>query len=242
MDAFTLRILLLILGIGFLIALFFWELRRAARVPGHGRGTTAPPGKHKREPNLGIGHGEEHAPSARVGAQQQLRSKPLSEADLRDLNGILTNTHAGLLAQVFLVARNGFMSGAAILAAANRHRMFPGRKEIFHRIDEERDPPRTLFSMANLVQPGSFPLKPNPCEAMNAFTTRGIALFTIVRGEPDDIEALDAMLAATKSLARELSAEIEDGQRQPITVKRIELLRQCIINHRTDKHDTQITR
>ncbi|EIC20067.1 cell division protein ZipA [Thiorhodovibrio frisius] len=256
MDATTLRIILLIVGIAFLVALFLWERNRTMRADIARMNGASPRKKEKREPNLGIegeGDGDDWQPgqdasdwdypdapragddssaaATRHASDQHYQETPTGEVDPADIAGIVTNTEKGPVIQVFVVARDGNLSGRDILAAAGRHLLVIGSKDIFHRIDGDPSQPCTLFSMANLVQPGNFPLYPDPNEAMADFETRGIALFTQMHGEYQDIEALDAMLTTAKSLARELTAEIEDAQHRPISVKRIESLRNAVIDY-----------
>ncbi|WPL19321.1 Cell division protein ZipA [Thiorhodovibrio winogradskyi] len=265
MDATTLRIILLIVGIAFLVALYMWERHRKLRSDA-GRLNGASPkvrAREKREPNLGIGDGEEEgdwqpgqeasdrgdpddtpgegdysaATNARNPAatgnneNHEYQEARTGELDPADIAGIVTNTEKGPIIQVFVVAREGSLSGRDILAAASRHFLVAGSKDIFHRIADEPGQTRTLFSMANLVQPGNFPLYPDQDEAMAAFETRGLALFCQMHGKYQDIEALDAMLTTAKSLARELTAEVEDARHRPISVRRIESLRNAVIDY-----------
>lgn len=289
MDAGTLRIILLVIGIGFLVALFFWERHRAARVhderpiSSHARHQAHPQAqaKSKREPRFSVTDEDDWQPGqempdwSRVDSHEadalptdasaentsasdaswnelgdefgvehrnaqrddhwgdewhdRYEERPTGDIDAADIAGIVTDTDEGPIIQIFVVALDGVLSGRDILAAASRHFLIAGRKDIFHRVDGDPSQARTLFSMANLVQPGNFPLYPNPAEGMADFETRGIALFTQMRGEYQDLEALDAMLNTAKSLARELSAEVEDAQHRPISVKRIESLRNAVI-------------
>jgi cell division protein ZipA len=262
MDAATLRIILLVIGIAFLIALFLWELRRSSRMAARRVLGSPLPATAKREPNLGLSGNDQrreiedasawhdHAfdasldPNADpttdgIGSAANRRDdrRPLtttSEAvdiDPADLDGLVTATPSGLIVQLFVVARAGLLSGRDLLVAASRHLLIAGDKDIFHRMDGNPDQPRTLFSMANLVQPGSFPLQPDATTGMAEFETRGIALFTQAQGEAADIEALDALLATAKSLARELNAEVEDARHRAITIKRIESLRALVIGN-----------
>ncbi|MBK5967808.1 MULTISPECIES: cell division protein ZipA C-terminal FtsZ-binding domain-containing protein [Thiorhodovibrio] len=233
MDAATLRIILLVIGIAFLIALFLWENRRKPREDSEGAAVSRASLAGKREPNLGLEEDEEEAlPYRSAEDDADVYEEPLSsDIDPNDLVGILTDTDEAPIVQVFVVAREGELSGRDILAAASRHLLIPGGKDIFHRFDGDPTHPRTLFSMANLVQPGSFPLQPDPNTGMEEFSTLGIAMFTALHGRRQDIEAVDTMLTTAKSLARELEAEVEDADHRPISVKRIESLRSLVITH-----------
>ncbi|MBK1649011.1 cell division protein ZipA C-terminal FtsZ-binding domain-containing protein [Rhabdochromatium marinum] len=255
MDAATLRIILLVIGSAFLVALFFWERHHKAKAQASRKAKSRAHVniESKLEPNLGLDEripaedispeciwydqpaaptSKDKTPQAPATEADPYQEYPSSDIDAADLVGTMTDAEDGPVVQVFLVAHQGRrLSGHDILTAASRHLLIAGKKDIFHRLDGDPQQPRILFSMANLVQPGSFPLRPDPNEGMAEFETRGLALFTQVHGESQDIEALDTMLTTAKSLARELKAEVEDAQHRPITVKRIDSLRTSVLSY-----------
>lgn len=230
MDAATLRLILLACGSAFLIALYFWERRRIVR---SGRADSKDSGVHKprrarirREPNLGLGDDppDEQAPAA------QPLALPAACTDESKLAGIITCHDASLIIQVFLVASQGVLSGLDILATASRHALIPGDRDIFHCYDGDPEQPHWLFSMANLVQPGGFPLHPSLMTGMSQFETRGLTFFTRVSGKPNDLDALDTMLRIADAVALELNAHVEDAHHEPLTVERVESLRTCVLD------------
>jgi cell division protein ZipA len=226
MDAATLRLILLAFGIAFLVALYFWERYRAARAgaadarDSEARHQTS--SRIRREPNLGLE--DETSP------EQALPSPVSNCLDEPKLSGTITRNESGLIIQIFLVASQRVLSGLDILTASSRHALIPGDRDIFHCYDGDPERPHWLFSMANLVQPGHFPLQPSLIAGMSDFETRGLAFFTRVNGQPNDIDALDSMLRTAESLALELNANVEDAHHQPITIERVESLRACILN------------
>lgn len=221
MDAATLRIILLVVGVAFLIGLFLWERRRTAQADLDDEEPFFEPlGAEKREPNLGRYEGLDQSSlfgdePARAGGPPQ-----------GDLTGILTPLDDGAIAQIYIVSQGGVLSGPEILAAAERHQLRPGVQQIFHRLaDAEAADGPALFSMANLVRPGYFPLENAAPDAMEDFETPGIALFTQIRRQDGNRAALDAMLSTAQALAKELAANVEDSHHRTITFERIQALR-----------------
>jgi len=242
MDAVTLRLILIVLGTAFLFWLYRREQRRCARA-GDERDFD-PSVSEKREPMLGLGAApaadDEFVPpasSGRRGATRRKSAKPPPRAETRvephlepapapPPDDDLPNLRAEppqpqapapecLLVQLYLVAREPEgIDGQAILAAAARHRLIAGERDIFHRYDYSGDTPRVLFSMANLVKPGSFPLRN---AGMADFVTPGLAFFAQIEGEPDDLILLDELFDTVTALADELHARIQNEHRKPFS-------------------------
>ncbi|MCG5516019.1 MULTISPECIES: cell division protein ZipA [unclassified Ectothiorhodospira] len=70
----------------------------------------------------------------------------------------------------------------------------------------------TLFSLANMVKPGSF----DP-ETMDVFTTPGVSLFLRLPGPCDPLESFDAMLTCAERLAERLNGQVLDASRSAVT-------------------------
>lgn len=100
-----------------------------------------------------------------------------------------------------------------------------GEMDIFHRFsrDKKRSKKR-LFSVANLVKPGTFDL-----ENMDEFTTPGISMFMPLPGPPDPQEAFKLMLDTARVLATELGAELYDDQHCKLRHQALEHMRERIV-------------
>lgn len=125
-----------------------------------------------------------------------------------------------LLVQLFVVAVDKPFPGDHILAAAERVKMVPGSMDIFHRQATEDNVRAPLFSMANMVKPGSFPL-----DAMDDFETPGLALFTQLTGAPSDLMVYDELLHAARTLAEDLGGDVQERGRLTLTAERAGILR-----------------
>ena len=86
-----------------------------------------------------------------------------------------------------LVRRDGAFSGAAIEKACGATGLVLGDMSIYHRHDWRYR--SVLFSMASMLEPGSFPIG-----EMHGFATPGLSLFTQLPGARDGVEIYDEML------------------------------------------------
>ncbi len=126
--------------------------------------------------------------------------------------------------------------GEALLAELMEQQMKLGAMDIFHRhLDDNGDGP-VLFSMANMVVPGTFSLA-----KMKEFETPGVSLFlslpleiTDENGEYPDglsIRAYDTMASTARALADKLEGELKDENRSVMTQQTIEHGRQRVVEY-----------
>lgn len=111
------------------------------------------------------------------------------------------------------------ISGSELLDAAIKAGLEFGEMNIFHRRQEGESNP--IFSMANLVAPGSF----NPSE-WNLFTTPGVSLFLALPNPLSALHAWDALLATGERISRLLNAEILDDAEAILSRQRIAQIRE----------------
>lgn len=111
---------------------------------------------------------------------------------------------------VFLVAAGGErLVGSRLQALFSRHGLRHGEMGIFHLHDAEG---RVQFSVANLVEPGSF----DPA-TMDTLSTPGIALFLRLPGPTSAEIAFDRMIRIARGMADELEARLLDRQQSTLT-------------------------
>jgi len=111
--------------------------------------------------------------------------------------------------------------GQAIRDAVTRGGFEYGEWQIFHYYSPTHVNAPPLFSLANMVKPGSFDL-----ERMADMTTAGLSLFMVPAGEDEDIVTFDTMLAKTRQLAEALGGEVRDARRSVLTRQAIGLIRE----------------
>jgi len=104
------------------------------------------------------------------------------------------------------------MSGAALLPSLLTLGMKYGEMNIFHRHQDNAGNGAVTFSLANMLNPGSFEL-----DTMETFVTQGVSLFMTLPNATDPFAAFEQMLAAAKQLAVEFSAQLVDDKRNVMT-------------------------
>ena len=125
-----------------------------------------------------------------------------------------------------LVAKAAYFGGSDLMRAAEEVGLEPGEWNIFHRPDDN-PPHRTLFSMASLVEPGSFPFG-----RMEGFSTPGLCLFTQLPGPRDGLAVYSEMLFSAERIAALLDGELQDETHQSLTRDKIERVREEILQHK----------
>ncbi len=226
MDATTLRLILVVIGAVFLIGLYLWETQRATDTTG-ARRVRRPPTRRKQEPSFGR-FGEESVDDAASeygyadeagGAFYGADVEPTPElaVDYEDYGDEEPVAEGGaaaadeLLIQLYITSSGRAFSGEDIVAAADRCKLRPGDMDIFHRTRGDTPDGEPLFSMANLVKPGTFPF-----DDLTEFSSPGLAVFAQFRGEPSDLMVFDEMLDAARIMAELLGGDIRGPQREPL--------------------------
>ena len=111
-------------------------------------------------------------------------------------------------------------AGEDLLAAMEAEGLQHGKYDVFHRLD---DSGATLFSVASMVEPGTFdPLR------MAGESFPGITLFTQFPGDCDSVLAFSALVMSAKNLHEKLGGALQDERGAPLTMHRLERLRQDI--------------
>ena len=111
----------------------------------------------------------------------------------------------------------GFPGDKLVLAlrgAGLRH----GRFGIFHA--HEGDTDNIVFSVANLVEPGTFDLA-----SLTNTRLPGVSMFVVLPATGDSLESLDLMIDAARSLAASLDGELLDEQGSTLSVQRERYIR-----------------
>ncbi len=98
-----------------------------------------------------------------------------------------------------------------------------GSMDIFHRYSDNKGEGALLFSMANMVKPGTFDL-----DAMDEFTTPGVTLFMTLPINADSMQSFDLMADTAQAISQTLGGELKDEQRSVMTRQTLEHCRQRI--------------
>lgn len=116
-------------------------------------------------------------------------------------------------------------NGGELLDALLRCGLRYGDMDIFHRYANVKGEGALLFSMANMVKPGTFDL-----DAMEEFTTPGVSLFMTLPLNADSMQSFELMVDTAKYIAETLGGELKDEQRSVMTRQTIEHARQRILD------------
>lgn len=104
------------------------------------------------------------------------------------------------------------MSGAALLPTLITLGMKYGEMNIFHRHQDNAGNGKVTFSLANMMNPGTFNL-----DVFESFSTQGITLFMTLPNPGDAFEVFEQMLNAAKQLAVEFRGQLLDHKRSVMT-------------------------
>ncbi len=105
-----------------------------------------------------------------------------------------------------------------------------GRYGIFHRHPGDDAATEPLFSVANLVEPGSFDLT-----KMKETNLPGVSFFLLLPCSGDAVAAFDDMVQTARRLAQELEADLFDDRGSSWSIQRERYLREEIIEYGRQK-------
>jgi len=128
--------------------------------------------------------------------------------------------------QLNILARKGEFAGDDIMNAARDLRLESDEIPIFSRFDEGKVQGGPYFSMASMVEPGTFPL-----QDMSSFRTPGLTLFAQITDQVDGMTLFNEMLENTERLAALLDGEIQDETHSDLSKQTIEHIREEIQEH-----------
>ena len=98
-----------------------------------------------------------------------------------------------------------------------------GDMSIFHRHFDQDPSSPVMFSVANMVNPGTFDLN-----QINDFATRGVCFFMTLPNVANSMQAFDRMLDAAQQLRIALDGDLKDDNRSVMTAQTIEHYRQRV--------------
>ena len=105
-----------------------------------------------------------------------------------------------------------------------------GDMNIFHFHTGEAGEGPALFSLANIVVPGTFDMS-----EMEDFTTPGVSLFLALPAEVEALKALDTLLTTARNIAEQLGGELKDENRSVFTGQTAEHYRQRVMEFQRRK-------
>jgi cell division protein ZipA len=110
------------------------------------------------------------------------------------------------------------IEGAKLQEALVAESLQHGKYGIFHRLHPDGS---IVFSVASMVEPGAFEL-----EKMGETLYPGVTMFTQLPGPVPGMHALNELIACARRLQANLGGTLQDERGVPLTVHRIERMRQ----------------
>jgi len=133
-----------------------------------------------------------------------------------------------LIVSLTLMAREQLkFSGAELHQVLQAAGLELAEFDIYHfRDTDAEDDTRAVFSVANIVKPGTFDVA-----TLHELTTPGLAMFMQIPGPMTASEAFDAMLEKAQFIAQRLGGIVGDEQRTPLNPQRMRTLRERTLNY-----------
>ena len=218
-DEMMMRVLILVAGVVLIACiLLFGRPKKAGqgrRLPRDGEGGRV-------EPTLGEQLESELAADAgSEPTQESLDLEPRPSGAAKDELGKRTTDEFDKIVTLYLAARAGQMlHGPDVVVAAERAGLVYGHMGVFHRLVEGRPERGPVFSVANIMKPGSFDMA-----AIQELQTPAIAFFLTLPAPVAALDAWDTMLPTAQRMAELLDGVVLDEQRNAIGRQRIAHIR-----------------
>ncbi len=125
------------------------------------------------------------------------------------------------IVSLHVMARDeGLISGGELIVAAEKASLVYGAQGLFHRLVDGHPEAGPIFSMVNRVQPGRFDLS-----KISELSTPGISFFMALPCALAGLDAWDRMLPAAQRIAGLLNADIYDDEMNLLGRQRIASIR-----------------
>ncbi len=108
--------------------------------------------------------------------------------------------------------------GAELLSALLDEQLQFGEMDIFHLTDGKSGQP--IFSVANLVNPGTFPIN-----GMEQFVAPGVSLILPLPAPVSSVTAFERMLACGRAIVDRLGGDLRDERHNRLTLQAIDFFR-----------------
>jgi len=226
-DVTLLRIGILIAGLILVAAIVFFG---RPRKPGQGKRVPREPsssssGAPRQEPTLGEQIERDLAQGAAAGgstaqAELELFDRTLEGGANSELGRRVTEEFDKIVT-LYLAARAGQkLHGPDIVVAAEKAGLVYGYMGVFHRLVENHPDRGPVFSVANIMKPGSFDMA-----NIQSMETPAIAFFLTLPAPVNALDAWETMLPTAQRMAELLDGVVLDEQRNALGRQRIAHIR-----------------
>ena len=216
MDSTVLRVGILVAGLLLLGAIYFFGRPRR---PGQGRRVA------QERADGGRGDGPRIEPTL-AGASEPLADSDAVQSELElhaqenDL-GRRPDASFEKIITLYVAARAGeVLRGPDIVVAAEKTGLVYGHMNVFHRLVEAHPERGPIFSVANIMKPGSFEMA-----TIQSLETPAIAFFLTLPAPVSALDAWETMLPTAQRMAELLDGVLLDESRNALGRQRIQHLR-----------------
>jgi cell division protein ZipA len=223
---------LAVAGLMLLLAIAFFG---RPRKPDQGRRLfSRRPDSARREPVMGDADGEIQLDDA-IQTELELLERTLAgrsaetafeqQADAPSAanSGLGTRPQGGFdrIVTLFVAARPGErLRGSDLVVAAEKAGLLYGDMSVYHRLVDGKPELGPIFSVANMVKPGSFDLR-----RVHEIDTPGITFFMTLPGPLGALDAWETMLPTAQRMAELLDAVVLDEERNTLGRQRVAHIR-----------------
>jgi cell division protein ZipA len=151
------------------------------------------------------------------------RTVPEPELPLRQRPGVglRADQPVDRIVTLHVSARPGTtIGGPELVIALEKAGLEFGDQEIFHRMDDARPDAGPVYSVANMVKPGSFDMR-----SIGTLRTPGLTFFMTLPGPMPALDAWETMLPAAQRCAELLDAEVLDEHRNALGRQTVQHIR-----------------
>ncbi|PJJ96130.1 cell division protein ZipA [Lysobacteraceae bacterium NML03-0222] len=142
------------------------------------------------------------------------------------------------IVSLFVAARAGqTLRGTDILVAAEKAGLVYGHMNVFHRLIDSRPEAGPIFSVANIMKPGSFDMN-----EIQTLETPAIAFFLTLPAPVSALEAWETMEPAAQRMAELLDGIVLDEERNALGRQRIMNIREELRSYDRQREALPLTR
>ena len=234
MDMTVLRVGILVAGLLLIAAIYFFGRPRR---PGQGR-RVAPDGGARVEPTLGAQLEEELPPGDDATVQAELALPDRAGGAPQSDVGRRGDQSFDKIITLYVAARAGqVLRGPDIVVAAEKAGLAYGHMQIFHRMIEGHPERGPIFSVANIMKPGSFDMA-----TIQELETPAIAFFLTLPAPVTALEAWEKMEPTAARMAELLDGVVLDESRNALGRQRIQHIREDLRGYDRQHEAPPLTR
>jgi cell division protein ZipA len=182
-------------------------------------------GGARHEPTLGEQLSGSWGQPVEEGAQEEL-ALPDGGPTTSEL-GKRTSDQFDRIVSLYVAAKAGTkLRGQDIVVAAEKAGLTFGHMDVFHRLVDGRPEQGPVFSVANIIKPGSFDMA-----GIGELETPAIAFFLTLPAPLSALDAWDTMLPAAQRMSELLDGVVLDEERNALGRQRIQHIRDELRNY-----------